>query len=54
MIIEEENKNRNLKNQVSTHKNAEVSHAETMCTFSHTFFAILQMCKGSVTDGLTD
>ena len=35
---------------ISTHTNVEMSLAETMCTF----FGILQICKGSVTDGQTD
>ena len=39
---------------ISTHKNVEMSRAETMCTFSLVFFCILQICKGSVTDGWTD
>ena len=34
----------------STHKNVEISRAETMCTFSLVYFCILQICKETVTD----
>ena len=39
---------------ISTHKNVEMSRAETMCTFLLRFFCILQICKGSVTYTRTD
>ena len=39
---------------ILAHKNVGISRAETMCTFSLVFFYILQICKGSVTDGHTD
>ena len=39
---------------ISTHKNVQITHAQTMCTFSLRFFSILQICKGSVTYGRTE
>ena len=35
-------------------QNAEIFRPETICTFSLVFFCILQIYKGSETDGLTD
>ena len=39
---------------ISTHKSVEMCRAETKCTFSLSFFCILQICKGSVTYTRTD
>ena len=39
---------------ISTHKNVEMSRAETILFPKYFFAIILQICKGSVTRGQTD